>query len=142
MFVGLGTSGVVPMLHGLQMDGFQALDDRMGLRWILLQGGLYIFGAFLYAVSTLAFSLTLADGRLTCSEGPMARAYKSWIVRYLGQLPPDLPHLRAACGGIAPLWYGEGVRPSSQYHGSHLLKRLGGFSCLLQRSYSVLLVVE
>ncbi|KAI0456612.1 hemolysin-III channel protein Izh2 [Xylaria acuta] len=50
MFVGLGVSGVVPVLHGLRLYGYQSLNERMGLDWVLLQGGLYIFGAFLYAV--------------------------------------------------------------------------------------------
>lgn len=50
MFVGLGLSGVIPVAHAVVSDGFVALDERMGLRWVLLQGGMYIFGAFLYAV--------------------------------------------------------------------------------------------
>ncbi|KAI1435298.1 mPR-like GPCR protein [Xylaria sp. CBS 124048] len=50
MFVGLGVSGVVPICHGLIVYGYQSLCERMGLNWILLQGALYIFGAFLYAV--------------------------------------------------------------------------------------------
>ncbi|KAI0193177.1 mPR-like GPCR protein [Astrocystis sublimbata] len=50
IFVGLGASGVVPILHGLKMYGYQSLNERMGLNWVLLQGALYIFGAFLYAV--------------------------------------------------------------------------------------------
>ncbi|KAK3943284.1 hemolysin-III related-domain-containing protein [Diplogelasinospora grovesii] len=49
MFVGLGLSGVVPVLHGLTIYGYGTLNDRMGLSWVILQGGLYIFGAFLYA---------------------------------------------------------------------------------------------
>ncbi|TLD31493.1 hypothetical protein PspLS_02264 [Pyricularia sp. CBS 133598] len=49
MFVGLGLSGVVPVVHAVSEDGFAALDERMGLRWVLLQGGMYIFGAFIYA---------------------------------------------------------------------------------------------
>lgn len=50
MFVGLGVSGVVPVCHGLSIYGYQSLNERMGLGWILLEGALYIFGAFLYAV--------------------------------------------------------------------------------------------
>lgn len=50
MFVGLGVSGVVPVCHGLTIYGYQSLNERMGLGWILLEGVLYIFGAFLYAV--------------------------------------------------------------------------------------------
>lgn len=51
MFVGLGSSGVVPILHALSIYGYRQLDERMGLSWIILEGGLYIFGAFLYGVS-------------------------------------------------------------------------------------------
>lgn len=50
MFVGLGVSGVVPVIHGLTIYGFQELDERMGLSWVLLQGVLYISGAVIYAV--------------------------------------------------------------------------------------------
>ncbi|KAI0879393.1 hemolysin-III channel protein Izh2 [Hypoxylon argillaceum] len=50
MFTGLGISGVIPVCHGLTIYGYQSMNERMGLNWILLQGGLYIFGAFLYAV--------------------------------------------------------------------------------------------
>ncbi|KAK0642026.1 hemolysin-III related-domain-containing protein [Cercophora newfieldiana] len=50
MFVGLGTSGVVPILHVLITEySFSQLNELMGLKWVILQGGLYIFGAFLYA---------------------------------------------------------------------------------------------
>ena len=51
MFVGLGLSGVIPVIHGTYVYGFWHLDERMGLRWVMIQGALYIFGAFLYAVS-------------------------------------------------------------------------------------------
>ncbi|KAK4241977.1 hypothetical protein C8A03DRAFT_29871 [Achaetomium macrosporum] len=50
MFVGLGLSGVVPILHALTFTGYRQLNERMGLNWVILQGALYIFGAFLYAV--------------------------------------------------------------------------------------------
>ncbi|KAI0842212.1 HlyIII-domain-containing protein [Hypoxylon sp. FL0890] len=50
MFVGLGVSGVVPVCHGLNIYGYQSLEERMGLNWVLVQGFLYIFGAFLYAI--------------------------------------------------------------------------------------------
>ncbi|KAI1470100.1 HlyIII-domain-containing protein [Daldinia caldariorum] len=50
MFVGLGLSGVVPVCHALGIYGYRALDERMGLNWVLFQGFLYILGAFLYAV--------------------------------------------------------------------------------------------
>lgn len=50
MFVGLGASGVVPMIQGLQTHGFQVMDEQMSLSLVALQGAIYIFGAFLYAV--------------------------------------------------------------------------------------------
>jgi len=53
MFVGLGISGLVPVAHGLQLYGYSHLNQRMGLSWVLLQGVLYIFGAFIYAVGYL-----------------------------------------------------------------------------------------
>ena len=52
MFVGMGLSAVVPVLHGLQVYGFAGMQDRIGLQWLLLEGFLYILGAGLYAVST------------------------------------------------------------------------------------------
>ena len=50
MFAGLGASGVVPMLHGLQMYGYKDMNERMSLSLVVLQGLIYMFGAFLYAV--------------------------------------------------------------------------------------------
>ncbi|KAI2640644.1 HlyIII-domain-containing protein [Hypomontagnella submonticulosa] len=50
MFVGLGVSGIVPVCHAVSIYGYQSLDERMGLSWVLFQGFLYIFGAFLYAI--------------------------------------------------------------------------------------------
>ncbi|CAK7239434.1 MAG: hypothetical protein STHCBS139747_000864 [Sporothrix thermara] len=57
LFVALGTSGVVPIVHSLLFleDGaslgarYRLLNERMGLNWVLLQGLLYVSGAFLYA---------------------------------------------------------------------------------------------
>lgn len=34
---------------------YAELNERMGLNWVILQGGLYILGAFLYAVRLLLF---------------------------------------------------------------------------------------
>lgn len=56
MFVGLGVSGVLPICHALTTYGYEGLDPRMGLSWVLLEGFLYIFGAFLYAVSATPLS--------------------------------------------------------------------------------------
>jgi len=50
MFVAFGLSGVIPVVHGLILDGPAALDERMGLRYVVLEAFLYVFGAILYAV--------------------------------------------------------------------------------------------
>lgn len=55
MFVAMGLSAVIPVLHGLEMYGVQEMRDRIGLIWLVLQGFLYILGAGLYAVSDLEF---------------------------------------------------------------------------------------
>ncbi|KAI5788455.1 hemolysin-III related-domain-containing protein [Geopyxis carbonaria] len=50
MFVALGGSAVVPVLHGVVgLYGAVALDQRMGLRWVVAQGLLYVVGAAIYA---------------------------------------------------------------------------------------------
>ena len=57
MFVAMGLSAVFPVFHGLKLYGVQQMYDRIGLVWVVLQGLLYILGAFIYAV-TIADSLT------------------------------------------------------------------------------------
>jgi adiponectin receptor len=52
MFVGMGLSAMVPVIDGLRMYGLDQMRKQMGFSWVVLQGGLYILGAGLYAVST------------------------------------------------------------------------------------------
>ncbi|TVY54568.1 ADIPOR-like receptor [Lachnellula cervina] len=49
MFVGMGLSAVVPVIHGVAIYGVKELQDRMGMSWMILEGFLYILGAGLYA---------------------------------------------------------------------------------------------
>ncbi|KAK8192761.1 hypothetical protein M8818_007933 [Zalaria obscura] len=49
MFVAMGLSAVVPVLHGLKLYGVAQLERQIGLSWLLTQGALYIVGAGLYA---------------------------------------------------------------------------------------------
>lgn len=51
MFVAMGLSAVVPVLHGVKLYGLQKMNDRIGLSWLILQGFLYVLGAGTYAVS-------------------------------------------------------------------------------------------
>ena len=52
MFVALGLSAVIPVIHGADLFGISEMRDRIGLSWLVLQGLLYILGAGLYAVSS------------------------------------------------------------------------------------------
>ncbi|KAI4173835.1 MAG: hypothetical protein LQ348_006466 [Seirophora lacunosa] len=49
MFVAMGLSAVVPVLHGLKLYGLRQMNDRISLSWLVSQGFLYVLGAGLYA---------------------------------------------------------------------------------------------
>ncbi|KAK4542148.1 hypothetical protein LTR36_006995 [Oleoguttula mirabilis] len=49
MFVAMGLSAVVPVIHGVQKYGVAQLEKQMGLWWVVGQGVLYIVGAAVYA---------------------------------------------------------------------------------------------
>ncbi|KAL8716315.1 MAG: hypothetical protein Q9220_000220 [cf. Caloplaca sp. 1 TL-2023] len=49
MFVAMGLSAIIPVLHGLKVYGLQQMNDRIGLAWLVLQGCLYVLGAGIYA---------------------------------------------------------------------------------------------
>lgn len=96
MFVGLGVSGVIPVIHGLTIYGYQELNGRTGLNWVLLQGVLYILGAFIYAVShhppmAIGFLSAWPARSLTDFADEMAREKLPEDFRHLGQLSPDIP---------------------------------------------------
>jgi adiponectin receptor len=56
VFVALALAGaVIPTLQGVEMNGFTAMRERMGLTWVLLEGFLYVLGASLYAVRPLKY---------------------------------------------------------------------------------------
>ena len=49
MFVLMGLSAVIPVLHGIRLYGIQHMRAAAGLDWVVLQGALYITGAAIYA---------------------------------------------------------------------------------------------
>ena len=66
MFVAMGLSAIVPVIHGLKLYGFQSMNGRLGLSWLILQGVLYLVGAGLYAVSIqLPFSVLILAAELS-----------------------------------------------------------------------------
>lgn len=50
MYVAMGLSAVIPVIHGIQIYGVEQLERQMGLSYVVGQGVLYIAGAALYAV--------------------------------------------------------------------------------------------
>ena len=62
IFIGLGLSGIVPVIHGVTIYGYSGLEHRMSISWVIAHGGMYIFGAVLYAVRCV----TMAPHSLTC----------------------------------------------------------------------------
>ncbi|KAI6797873.1 hypothetical protein KC363_g6974 [Hortaea werneckii] len=44
MFVAFAASALTPLWTGLQMYGWEHLNDMIGLKWVLLQGAIYLLG--------------------------------------------------------------------------------------------------
>lgn len=50
MFIGLGLSGIIPLIHFIITDGFYDAFNKAALGWLLLMALLYISGAIIYAM--------------------------------------------------------------------------------------------
>ena len=59
MFVAQGLSGIVPLLHGIELYGMSDMRSRVGFVWLALEGFMYILGAGLYAVRMTYLLLVL-----------------------------------------------------------------------------------
>lgn len=79
MFVAMGASAVVPVLHGISLFGVAQLEQQMGLFWLVLQGLLYISGAAIYAVSTILPSSIIHLKHTDWNIGPFPRTSEAWI---------------------------------------------------------------
>jgi len=49
MFVLMGLSAVVPVIHGIRLYGIEHMQDVASLNYVVAQGALYILGAAIYA---------------------------------------------------------------------------------------------
>ncbi|KAF3310509.1 hypothetical protein TWF173_009505 [Orbilia oligospora] len=49
MFVAMGLSGVLPIVHGIQLHGIEEVERRSAMSWLLAEGAAYLVGALLYA---------------------------------------------------------------------------------------------
>lgn len=48
LFVALGGSSVIPVIHAIFLYGFHLSYEVISLKWLAITGSLYMFGAFLY----------------------------------------------------------------------------------------------
>ncbi|KAK3358134.1 mPR-like GPCR protein [Lasiosphaeria hispida] len=48
-FVGLGTSGIAPLIHGITMFGWSQMVKQSGMPYYLVEGGFLLTGSFFYA---------------------------------------------------------------------------------------------
>lgn len=51
MFLAMGLSAILPVVHGVKILGIAQMELQMGFSWVILQGSLYVIGAIIYAVS-------------------------------------------------------------------------------------------
>ncbi|KAF8609920.1 HlyIII-domain-containing protein [Ceratobasidium sp. AG-I] len=49
VFLTLGLTAIVPVIHGLWLYGFLRLRNEMGLLWLVASGASYVVGALIYA---------------------------------------------------------------------------------------------
>lgn len=54
MFLAMGLSAILPVVHGVVLLGVAQMERQMGLFWVILQGSLYVIGAIIYAVGLFA----------------------------------------------------------------------------------------
>jgi hypothetical protein len=96
MFVAMGLSALFPVLHGVKTFGVAQMERQMGLSWLVTQGVLYILGAGIYAVSRFRFGCRKACQHFNRNTeandvaGSNPRKVGTRLVRYLGQLSPDI----------------------------------------------------
>jgi adiponectin receptor len=68
MFVALGLSAVLPVLHGVKIFGVAKMREMIGLDYVVAQGAFYILGAMIYAVRLLSL-LPLSQYPVSMLEG-------------------------------------------------------------------------
>jgi predicted membrane channel-forming protein YqfA (hemolysin III family) len=82
MFVAMGMSALVPVIHGVQLYGVKQMQESVGLTWLILQGFLYMLGAGLYAVGYLFFGV-FAEAVLIVLDSMAGMCFTRYL-RYLG----------------------------------------------------------
>jgi adiponectin receptor len=75
MFVLMGLSAVIPVIHGLHRYGYEQLERKIGLSWLVGQGAMYVLGAGIYAVSRFP---TCGSSSCTDEKYGQARVPERW----------------------------------------------------------------
>ena len=109
MFVAMGLSAVVPVIHGVKMYGVHVLEKKIGLSWLFGQGVLYIIGAGLYAVCSRRISVQ--DMHTDEVTGSNPRTMVSRSIRHLGRISSNLPHISRSRRSDASCRVAQGLRP-------------------------------
>jgi len=111
LYVGLGCSGIAPMLYLAWEVGWAHVYNATALHWTTTMGALYIVGAVLYALRVperhfpgkFDYFFHSHQVRRECGDQKDTRRKYSMIALMLpcGVATPDFPFLRAVCGDRA-----------------------------------------
>lgn len=88
MFLAMGLSAIIPVIHGLRLYGLERMVGLIGLPWLISQGGMYVIGALLYAVCHVVWSSQIT---IDVWIDACARALQAGSLRHLGLIPSNLP---------------------------------------------------
>lgn len=58
LFVIFAASGVAPLGKGILLYGWAGMEEMVGIKWVLAQGGMYLLGLVPFVVRTDSSSLT------------------------------------------------------------------------------------
>lgn len=94
MFVSMGLSGLLPVIHGIYLYGFQEMRNIIGLDGVLVEAAFYLIGAVIYAVSTTIF---LHENPKLMIIDSMAREHETWSIRHILEQPSTIPY-SGSCG--------------------------------------------
>lgn len=110
MFVAMGLSAVVPVMHGLKLYGVAQLEQQIGLSWLVGQGVLYVLGAGLYAVRELS-RMCMNRGLIAdYAAGALSGALATRCIRHMGKLASDLSCACVTGSCSSSRWLAESFR--------------------------------
>lgn len=119
MFVLFSASGIAPLYKGVLLYGWAGMEEMVGLKWVLAQGGMYLLGLMPFLVSAAISSPRPLEGDslLTLTAVAMARKPQARQIRRLWVIPPAFPYRRCTGGIDSFRGPGKGVQLSTQPRG-------------------------